>query len=88
MPSGRTLADLPDPAGDVTLREVPERRIAALRFSGRWTDANFETHAADLMAWIEAQGLTPPGPVEFAYYNDPFTPWFLRRNEVLVEVAD
>ena len=40
------------------------------------------------MAWIDAQGLTPTGPVEFAYYNDPFTPWFLRRNEVLVEVAD
>ncbi len=88
MPAGRTLADLPDPAGDVTLRDVPERRIAALRFSGRWTDANFEAHASDLMAWIDAQGLTPTGPVEFAYYNDPFTPWFLRRNEVLVEVAD
>lgn len=88
MPSGRSLADLPDPAGDVTLREVPERRVAALRFSGRWTDANFETRAADLMAWVEAQDLTPLGPPEYAYYNDPFTPWFLRRNEVLVEVAD
>jgi len=88
MPTGRTLADLPDPAGDVTLREVPERRVAALRFSGRWTDANFERHASDLAAWIEARGLTPAGPVEYAYYNDPFTPWFLRRNEVLVEVAD
>ena len=88
MPTGRTLADLPDPAGDVTLREVPERRVAALRFSGRWTDANFEARASDLMAWVEAQGLTPASPVEYAYYNDPFTPWFLRRNEVLVEVAD
>ncbi len=88
MPAGRTPADLPDPAGDVTLRELPGRRMAAIRFSGRWTDANFAAHAARLTSWVEAQGLTPKGPVEYAYYNDPFTPWFLRRNEVLVEVAD
>jgi hypothetical protein len=88
MPAGRTLADLPDPAGDVTLRELPGRRMAALRFSGRWTDANFATHAARLVDWVAAQGLTPKGPVEYAYYNDPFTPWFLRRNEVMVEVVE
>jgi hypothetical protein len=40
------------------------------------------------MAWVEAQGLVPTGPVEYAYYNDPFTPFFLRRNEVMVEVRD
>ncbi len=88
MPQGRSLADLPAPAGDVRLEEIPPRRVAALRFSGRWSDANFARAAERLMARVAAAGLVARGPVEYAYYNDPFTPFFLRRNEVMVEVAD
>ena len=87
MPQGRTLADLPVPSGDVTLVDIPPRRMAAIKFSGRWTDARFDEHARALTDWVQAQGLTMVGEVEFAYYNDPFTPAFLRRNEVMVEVA-
>ena len=87
MPQGRSLADLPDPGGDVTLVDIPPRRMAAITFSGRWTDARFDQHAQALTDWVTARGLTMVGEVEFAYYNDPFTPAFLRRNEVMVEVA-
>ncbi|MEO0746792.1 MAG: heme-binding protein [Pseudomonadota bacterium] len=87
MPEGRTLADLPTPAGDVTLVDIPPRRMAAMSFSGRWTDARFQQHSDQLLAWVTAQGLTTIGDVEFAYYNDPFTPAFMRRNEVMVEIA-
>ncbi|MEO0774068.1 MAG: heme-binding protein [Pseudomonadota bacterium] len=87
MPEGRTLADLPAPAGDVVLVDIPPRRMATMRFSGRWSDAKFQTHADQLTAWVKAQGLTMVGDVEFAYYNDPFTPGFMRRNEVMVELA-
>jgi len=38
--------------------------------------------------WMRARGLVPQGPPEYAYYNDPFTPGFLRRNEVLRPVAE
>ncbi|MGC9417523.1 MAG: SOUL family heme-binding protein [Rhodovulum sp.] len=86
MPASFALDDLPAPAGDVRLAEIPPRHMAALRFSGRWTDANFERATDALIAWVEARGLNPVGPVEYAYYNDPFTPPFLRRNEVMVEV--
>ncbi len=87
MPAGRTLDDLPDPSGDVTLGEVEPRRMASFRFSGRWTDARFAEASDKLAAWVASQGLTPAGEIEFAYYNDPFVPPFLRRNEVLIEVA-
>ncbi|MEM6666196.1 MAG: heme-binding protein, partial [Pseudomonadota bacterium] len=83
MPAGRTLDDLPVPAGDVTLETVAPRTIAAMRFTGRWTDAAFDEARRALQSWAFAEGLTPVGDVEFAYYNDPFTPPFLRRNEVL-----
>jgi hypothetical protein len=32
------------------------------------------------------QGLEPAGEAVWARYNPPFTPWFLRRNEVLIPV--
>jgi hypothetical protein len=36
---------------------------------------------------MSARGLTPEGPAVYAYYNDPFTPGFLRRNEVMIDIA-
>ncbi|MEM8876839.1 MAG: heme-binding protein [Pseudomonadota bacterium] len=87
MPSGRTLEDLPTPTGSVTLAEIPPRRVAAIRFSGRWTDDRFAEAKDRLMAWVSAQGLVPSGTPQYAYYNDPFTPPFLRRNEVLIDIS-
>jgi hypothetical protein len=88
MPAGRSMASLPQPAGDVRLVETEGRLVAAVRFSGSWTDARFDRFAGDLDDWMRARGLVPQGPPEYAYYNDPFTPGFLRRNEVLRPVAE
>lgn len=86
MPAGTTLDDLPAPTGDVRLTTEPARRMAALRFSGAWTDARFDAAAERLLDWVRAQGLEPAGPPEFGYYDDPFKPAFMRRNEVLIPV--
>lgn len=88
MPARYTLEALPPPAtDDVALRFVEPRLMAAVRFSGRWTDARFQAEAAALEAWMSARGLAPAGGPILAYYNDPLTPGFLRRNEVLIPVA-
>lgn len=88
MPSGYGLESLPKPAGaDVRLREIPPARRAAIRFSGWWSDALFEAQDAILRQWLAARGLAPSGPPVFAYYNDPFTPGFLRRNEILYDLS-
>jgi hypothetical protein len=68
--------------------ETKARLMAAVSFSGRWTDDRFDRFARQLDAWARARGLAPVGPPEYAYYNDPFTPGFLRRNEVLLPVAE
>lgn len=86
MPAGMDTQNLPTPAGDVRLVTEPARHMAALRFSGAWTDARFEAAVERLLDWTDAQGLTVLGPPEFGYYDDPFTPAFLRRNEVMVPV--
>ena len=87
MPSAYRLADLPTPASDdITVYEAPPRRIAAIRFSGRTTDALIEEQEQRLRGWLQQQNLKQAAEPLYAYYNDPFTPGFLRRNEILIEV--
>lgn len=87
MPAGRTLEDLPTPRDPrVSLRAVPARLVAALRFSGRGSEEDFQRREAELRAKLAPQGLEPIGAAEFARYDPPWTLPFLRRNEVLIAV--
>ena len=89
MPARYGLEQLPAPAGsDVRLSEVPPRRVAAIRFSGRASDELIASQEEALRAWLAARDLTPAAPAIYAFYNDPFTPGFLRRNEVLIDLAE
>lgn len=78
---------LPVPADErIRIREKPGRVVAALRFSGRWSKANITKHEEKLLRDLSADGIETIGGVELARYNSPFTPWFLRRNEIIVPV--
>ena len=82
-----TLDTLPRPENDeIRLLERPERVVAVRRFSGRWTDRNFRRHLDKLLQALEKEGIEPVGEPEQARYNSPFTPSFLRRNEVIIPV--
>ena len=88
MPEGYTLDTLPRPAGaEVRLDTEPPMRRAAIQFSGWWSDEAFAEQETALREWMRARGLTPQGAPIYAYYNDPFTPGFLRRNEVIFDIA-
>ena len=88
MPSRYRMDTLPRPNDPtIRLREVPARQVAALRFSGRWNPVRFAERQQVLMRDLEAAGLAPVGEPWSAQYNPPWIPGFLRRNEVLVEVA-
>lgn len=87
MESKFSLDTLPQPEDQrVTLREVEPRTVAALRFSGRWTEGNYEKHEKMLLEALDAAGYETVAPPMLARYNSPMMPWFMRRNEVLVEV--
>jgi hypothetical protein len=89
LPAGITEATAPVPArSEVTLRTVPERMVAAVGFSGRWTRESWDSHREALLASLDADGLTPVGVPAFARFDPPYKPWFLRHNEVLVEVDE
>ena len=88
MPPGMRLADLPQPnASGPALVEVPARDMAAVTFSGNIGTALLARKKDELLVWVSGQGLATTGPVELARYNPPFLPGFLKRNELLVEVA-
>ena len=87
MPGSHTLETLPEPVDPaVVLRQVPSRRVAAVRYSGFWSERRYQRNKAELDAWIKGQGLVIAGDPVWARYNPPFTPWFLRRNEILIPV--
>ncbi len=87
MESKYTLDTLPVPNDKtIRIREKPQRVVAAVKFSGRWTEDNIERHKRQFLADLAADGIEPLGVVELARYNSPFTPWFLRRNELIVPV--
>jgi len=87
MPAQYTLETLPEPLDSkVELRKVPERLMAALKYSGTWSKIRYEEKTEQLMEWIARRGLKQAGEPVFARYNPPFMPWFLRRNEVLIPV--
>lgn len=87
MPQNYALETLPQPAtDDIHLQEWPPRRMAAIRFGGVATDESIAEAEATLRSWMAGRGLEAVDAPVYAYYNDPLTPGFLRRNEVLIPV--
>jgi len=89
MPSKYTLETLPEPVNpQVQLRQVPEELMAAVRYSGTWSQQRYESHKAELEAWVTRNEWSIAGEPVFARYDPPIKPWFLRRNEILIPIAD
>lgn len=87
MPAKYDLETLPKPANaEIRLIKQPAQRRVAVRFSGVATDQSIAENAAKLRAWAERNGINLAGGITIAYYNDPWTPGFMRRNEVLIDV--
>jgi hypothetical protein len=89
MPAAYSMETLPKPEDPaVNLRQVPARFMAAVRYSGFWSEERYQQHREKLAAWIAGQSLTVVGEPVWARYDPPFMPWFMRRNEILVPVLD
>lgn len=88
MPSTYTLETLPKPNNPkVRIVEIPETRYAVLSFSGRAPEAKAAEKKAELAAKLAADGFTAKGESILCQYNPPWTPPFMRTNEVWIEIA-
>ena len=88
LPKGVTAANAPEPLdARVQLREVLLSQVAVIRYSGFWSDSNYGEHLAKLEAELRAANLVWEGQAMYSRYNAPFTPWFMRRNEIWLRLA-
>lgn len=87
MPSTWSLQTLPVPDDSrVKLHNTNPARFAVLRFSGLAQPNDVQTKFNELLALVKSHDLHVIGSVSLAQYNPPWTLWFMRRNEVMVEV--
>ncbi len=83
LPKGVTLEPAPEPLdAGVKIREVPAAKLAAVKFSGFWSEDNYQRHLSQLTSGLTAAGLRWKGEPVYSRYDAPWTPWFMRRNEI------
>jgi hypothetical protein len=88
MPTGKARAELPQPPSGVELTAEPARRVAVMRFSGRADDATLAAKEGALRSWLQIRGMPSEGRAVHAFYNAPFLPGPMRRNEVMIVLSD
>jgi hypothetical protein len=87
MPPEWTLDTLPEPTNPaVSLRALPARTVAVIRYSGTWSQERYAQHLAKLQDALMRTGLRWNGEPVWARYDPPWKPWFLRRNEIWLEL--
>ncbi len=88
MPERYSLSTLPTPNDEsVKLHEVGSKTYGVIRFSGVADAGNINRHNDELNAQLKMKKLTPLSPAKYAFYNPPWTLPFMRRNEVMIEIA-
>jgi len=87
MPAEWTLETLPEPVDSrVTLRTIPARTLAVIRYSGSWSPSRYDEHLKKLRDALAGAGLPWHGEPVWARFDPPWTLWFLRRNEIWLEL--
>ncbi len=87
LPEEYTLDTTPQPNDErITIQQIPERYVAALRFTGRWTSSKFTQKSEQLLKELQIAQIRTKGNIFAMRYSGPFTPWFMRKNEVATEV--
>lgn len=87
IPFAYTRETIPEPTDQhITINEQPARSLAVIRFSGLARSDTVEKKKKLLLDALHENNIETKGDVIVMKYNPPFTPWFLRRNEVAVEV--
>jgi effector-binding domain-containing protein len=88
MPVAYTMKNLPKPKDSrIRLLQIPARRMAAIRYSGFWSEERYLKNRSELKVWMKRKGFTGIGNPIWARYNSPYRLWFMRRNEVLIQLA-
>ena len=87
MPEGSTMKDLAKPTNpEIVLREVPARDVAVLSYSWYAGEQKIMDKVKELITYLERDGVEYKPGFQSARYDPPWTPPFMRRNEVFIEL--
>lgn len=68
----------------VRVMELPQRRVAAIRFPGKLSETVMREQSAKLDVWLAARGIPHRSDFTLAGYDAPWMPSAWRENEVIV----
>ena len=89
VPKKFNLQNVPQPDNQsVKIINNPNLQVIVITFSGLFSDANIKENETKLRNYIKQMGLKIDEPAIYASYNAPWTPWFLKRNEVLFKLIN
>lgn len=89
MPANYTRETLPEPDDKrVEIREMPDRKVAVFSYSGSWSESRYKEMLSKFRAALERDQVSTKGEPIFSRFNSPFALWFLRRNEIWIEVSE
>jgi hypothetical protein len=87
MPSRYTIDTIPEPTDKrIRIVEVESKRLAVLGFKGRTNREKVDSKEAELTQILSEKDIKIIGEAFLMRYNSPFTPGFMRRNEIAVEI--
>tara|TARA_B100000614_G_scaffold244239_1_gene248164 strand:+ start:37 stop:627 length:591 start_codon:yes stop_codon:yes gene_type:complete len=71
---------------DLSIVVVKGGKYAVMKYSGRSTVKNFEKHSNLLLEALSVNKITTLDDPIKATFNGPLTPFFIRRNEVMIRI--
>ncbi len=87
MPKDYTLETLPTPNDSrVVLKEMPAKKVAVFLYSGSWSEARYQAKLNEFKEALKNDSVPTTGEPVLARFNSPFQLWFLRRNEIWIEI--
>ncbi len=89
MPRSYTLETLPTPNDPrVKIVMIPTKKYAVRQFSWNRSDARIKQMKEKLLSALLRDGASTKGSTAYAGYSAPWTPPWMNRNEVLVEIIN
>ncbi|MDD1711364.1 MAG: heme-binding protein [Methanoregulaceae archaeon] len=88
LPASYSMKEVPEPIDTrIRIQEIPSRELAVIRFSGRASASDVAQVRERLLKKLEESNIMVVGTPFLMRYNAPYTPGFMRRNEVGVEIT-
>ena len=89
VPSKYTMETVPTPNDEsIRIQEMPERKLAVIRFRGWARERSVEERKVMLISVLQRNGIETVGEPFLMRYNSPWTPGFMRRNEIGIEIVE